>query len=514
MPIVGLCRPGSDEASGGNRYSHYTEGQTSLELFMQDAMVTYHLPGIAVAIVSGGELIWSHGYGLSDIETSIFATDTTPFYLASISKTVTATALLQLWENDHFELDEPIAGFLQFPVLNPHFSNDSITFEMLLNHTSSIRDNWGVMSPLIVQGDSPIELADYLEGYFDPEGEYYNPDFNFSSATAPGNAYSYSNIAFCLAGHLVESISGVPFERFCRDSIFDPLGMAEAGWYLADLDTTTIAMPYTWISGGYRNDGHYHLPWYPSTTFMTSSYHLGRFLAAYTNYGILDAVRILDSATVDMMTTVTAPNGLGLAWTQVTIQTEHHGNRTAWGHDGAFIGSRTKMYYAPADSTGVIVLANSNPDFTNMWFIVRKLFDLAYDRDNDGVVDLLDNCMNDPNSGQIDSDGDGYGDVCDNCDRAFNPDQLDSDWDGLGDACDLCGDVDQNGEWDIDDIMFLVNYVFGAGPPPQPLATGDVQCSGYLDIADIVYLIAYIFVGGPAPCDPDGTGESDCWKAG
>jgi outer membrane protein assembly factor BamB len=74
----------------------------------------------------------------------------------------------------------------------------------------------------------------------------------------------------------------------------------------------------------------------------------------------------------------------------------------------------------------------------------------------------------------------------------------------------LCGDADSSGDVDIDDVVFLITYIFASGPPPEPLAAGDADCSGFVDIDDVVYLINYIFASGPAPCDPDGNGVPDC----
>jgi len=74
----------------------------------------------------------------------------------------------------------------------------------------------------------------------------------------------------------------------------------------------------------------------------------------------------------------------------------------------------------------------------------------------------------------------------------------------------LCGDNDASGAVDIDDVVYLLNYIFAGGPAPDPLGSGDADCSGDVDIDDVVYLIQYIFAGGPAPCDPDGDGMPDC----
>jgi hypothetical protein len=74
----------------------------------------------------------------------------------------------------------------------------------------------------------------------------------------------------------------------------------------------------------------------------------------------------------------------------------------------------------------------------------------------------------------------------------------------------ICGDADASGDVDIDDAVYLINYIFSGGPEPEPNESGDADCSGDVDIDDVVYLIAYIFSGGNAPCDNDGDAVPDC----
>lgn len=83
-------------------------------------------------------------------------------------------------------------------------------------------------------------------------------------------------------------------------------------------------------------------------------------------------------------------------------------------------------------------------------------------------------------------------------------------WQSFGDAEFMCGDANSSGSIDIDDIVFLIAYVFQGGLPPDPVEAGDVNCSGSIDIDDIVYLVAYVFQAGDDPCDPDGNGVPDC----
>jgi len=79
-----------------------------------------------------------------------------------------------------------------------------------------------------------------------------------------------------------------------------------------------------------------------------------------------------------------------------------------------------------------------------------------------------------------------------------------------GCSIDVCGDADNSDAVDIDDVVYLISYIFSSGPAPEPLESGDADCSGDVDIDDVVYLIGYIFSGGNAPCDVDGDGEPDC----
>ena len=148
------------------------------------------------------------------------------------------------------------------------------------------------------------------------------------------------------------------------------------------------------------------------------------------------------------------------------------------------------------------------------------------DGDGDGVGNLCDNCLTIPNSSQSDFDQDGIGDVCDectdsdedgfgnpgypantclpdNCPNNYNPDQADADLDGIGDICDfLCGDANRDENVNVGDAVFLINYVFKSGSPPDPVPAGDANCDHNTDVGDAVYIVNYTFKGGASPCCP------------
>ncbi|UCF71089.1 MAG: serine hydrolase [candidate division WOR-3 bacterium] len=354
--------------------SPFFSDSAGLHTFIQDACSSYHIPGVATWACKNGQVIWQYCYGYANIDDSIHVVDTTLFMLASISKTFTATAIMQLWERGVFDLDEDINGYLPFGVRNPNYPDSIITFRMLMTHTSSIQDNWTVIDPLYVWGgDSPIPLGSFLEDYLISGGAYYDSAANFHT-WPPGSTYDYCNIAVALLGYLVEEMAD-SFPVYCQDSIFDPLSMNETSWFLAGLDTNNIAVPYHWNGSYYLPYQHYGYPDYPDGQLRTSAPQLARHLMMFMQYGMIDTVRILDSTTVDLMRTIqhqVSPEWFyGLIWYYALV-----GGRWLWGHGGSDWGVSTVAAFCPAESSAVIVLTNGEAGpGTNM--IMHALFDYA-----------------------------------------------------------------------------------------------------------------------------------------
>ena len=341
----------------------------NLDSFIVEKMDYYKIPGLAASIIKDGEIYWTGAYGFANIEDSIEVTDSTLFMLASTSKTVTGVALMQLWEKGLFDLDDDINNYLPFEVHNPNFPDSVITFRMLLTHTSSINDNWSVM-PYYV-GDSPIPLGQYLEDYLVPGGAYYYPA-NYNNF-APGTTWDYCNNAVALIGYIVEILTG-NFSTYTKDSIFIPLEMNETAWFLSELDTTHIARPYTYSGGNYQVHAHYGYSDYPAGQLRTSTLQLSKFLTAFMQGGEINNIRILDSATISLMTTVQFPQidaSQGLIWYKVLLN-----SRWIWGHPGGDLGVQTAMFYSPAEGTGVVLLCNAKGIWAGVWTtMLAVLFD-------------------------------------------------------------------------------------------------------------------------------------------
>jgi CubicO group peptidase (beta-lactamase class C family) len=327
-----------------------------------------NVPGLAAAIVKNGRIVCTGTAGMANIEEGRPVTPDTLFLVASVSKTVTATALMQLYEEGRFHLDDNINDYLPFRVSVPAAPDAPITFHQLLTHTGSIDDNdkytncpgWcqygSPISEFVTRGsDSPISLADLMRGYLVSGGAYYDEQGSFEGEP-PGSKADYSNMGIVLVGYLVEVISGVPFDEFCRERIFAPLGMKTTAWRLSDIDPSILAMPYDQTPDGkFVPFGQYGEPDYPDGMLRTSATELARFLIAYMNGGILDGHRILKPETVKAMLSSQTPlePAQGLVWFE-----DSWGNRTVWGHDGSDNGAEADMWFDPATGEGVVLLSN------------------------------------------------------------------------------------------------------------------------------------------------------------
>jgi CubicO group peptidase (beta-lactamase class C family) len=330
------------------------------------------VPGLAASVIKNGRIVCIATAGKSNIGENIPVTSDTLFLVASVSKTITVTALMQLYDQGKFQLDDDINKYLPFQIRIPGADETPITFRQLLTHTASIKD-YSLSSYITKGSDSPIPLADFVKDYFTPGGKYYNADSNFQSGP-PGTVSDYANMGIVLAGFLVETISGVPLDKYSRDNIFAPLGMNRTSWRLADINQSMLAMPYDDTPDGFKPFGHYGEANYPDGMLRTSVVELAHFLIAYMQDGAYEGQRILKEETVREMLKNQSPLDAtqGLVWFTDTI-----GDRMVWGHNGSDYGASAQMWFDPVAKEGVIIMANGN--WEDAEGLIQALFEEADD---------------------------------------------------------------------------------------------------------------------------------------
>ncbi|UCF12272.1 MAG: beta-lactamase family protein [Thermoplasmatales archaeon] len=324
---------------------------------IESMMSLAHMPALSTAIIKDNELVLAKGYGLYDRENNKEANGETIYLVASISKTFTATAIIQLYEKGYFDLDDDVNNYLSFDLRNPKYPDKNITFRMLLAHQSSLATDLPTFFMAV-----PGELAingyphPFLQELLGPGGIHYRPQLwnNYP----PGEDMYYANIGFAVLGYLVEILSGQTLEEYCRENIFEPLGMNETSFQFSNVNISKVAVPYKYLRKEYYPFIHYNVINCPAGGLRTSVVDLSHFLIAHMNDGVYDDTQILSPESVEEMHTVQYQSdtylfqyGLGFQiWTTLTD--------TYIGHSGGLYGVATKMVFRESDNIGIIMFFN------------------------------------------------------------------------------------------------------------------------------------------------------------
>jgi CubicO group peptidase (beta-lactamase class C family) len=340
-------------------------------------------PSLSLCFIKNDEVIWSNGYGFYDIENNKYASENTIYIIASITKTITGTALMQLYDQGLFDLDDDVNDYLPFSLRNPNFPDDPITFRMLLSHSSSLnyeQENidgikyyyWSNFS-----SNPPFSFYPYpwLEEHLIPNGKWYYSE-RWSKTYRPGERSMYANVNFDIIAYLVELISGESYLDYCTRYIFEPLEMYNTSFDLSTLDMDNIAFPYhyhnrkylhitelSYYLGPYTPTYNYwRIRLYPVGGLYTTVLDLSHFLIAHMNNGKYNDVQILKEETVKEMHRIQPPGNrdgayFGLAWLNDKIPFVEG---IFSGHSGGILGVTTKMFYHPSDNIGIIYFTNGD----------------------------------------------------------------------------------------------------------------------------------------------------------
>jgi CubicO group peptidase (beta-lactamase class C family) len=333
--------------------------------------------GMSVVVVKDNKVIYSKGFGVSDVLKQTPADENTIFRIASISKTITGTAIMQLYEKGKLKITEDISRYLGYKVRNPKYPDDSITCIQLMTHTSSLLDGTGYDGYLTaVYSDTIPKIKEILL----QEGKFFTTDMwaNYK----PGiDSFTYCNLAFGILGSIVEKISGERFDEYCRKHILIPLGM-NSSFNVLDIDLNKLAVLYrkqdsVWVAQyddykvikpKVRNLTNYKLGdngsiFSPQGGLRTSALDLSKFMRMHMNGGIFNGTRILNDTTVALMHKIYwSGSGLSGFYKKkgLTIQTTEDliPGETLLGHSGEAYGLLSDMYFSKDNKFGIVLMTN------------------------------------------------------------------------------------------------------------------------------------------------------------
>ena len=204
--------------------------------------------GLAVGIVRDDSLAWFHGYGLADTAAKTPIAEDTVFRIGSITKTFTAIAVMQLWEQGLVDLDAPANDYLRaFRLVPVKADVRPPTVRHLLTHTAGL-GYWRRLSDLLRPGVGSGVRAGRSGAA--PLARYYRRGLPVE--VEPGTKWMYSNHGFATLGQIVEDVSGQPLDRYLREHIFEPMGMEHTDLIRSDRVRPQLATGYTLNSRGLR----------------------------------------------------------------------------------------------------------------------------------------------------------------------------------------------------------------------------------------------------------------------
>lgn len=342
--VIGVSPPASAQSVAADPhvdaqielFSNWLEGQIEIR----------GLPGIVVGVVSGDDLIWSQGFGHADLASERPMETSTRFRMASHSKLFTATAIMQLREQGLLRLDDPVEEYLPwFSYQTASADDPPVTIEHLLTHSSGLpreaSSHWT---------DFDFPTADEVRALMPDRVAPFSPEVR----------WKYSNLAYTIAGMVIEEVSGMSWADYLQQNIFDPLGMS----------ASSVDRPDPMMATGYGSrmpDGSRQI--FPfvdargmaAATGLTSTVEdMARFVSAQFREGARGDDRLLSTSSLREMHRVRM---LETTWTRgqgIGFSVQRRDGTLYVGHGGGYPGYTTNTSIQLDSEVGVIVLTNTN----------------------------------------------------------------------------------------------------------------------------------------------------------
>jgi|SRR5215469_5415021 len=321
--------------------------RSELQPLIEDFMRQQQVPGLAIGLIQGGQLVYAHGFGVTDL-----AHDHDPvtprslFHMASITKTFVATSIMQLVEAGKINLDAPVVQYLPyFRLADDRYP--TITVRQMVTHTSGMPD----------VEDYEWDKPQYDDGALE---RYVRSVSNQKLIFAPGTDFRYSNMAFEVLGDLISKVSGESFDDYVQQQILTPLKMKDSTLLIKKASPGLM----TW---GHERDlsGHvfpskvypYNRMHSPSSNLHSNVEDMARWALANLNHGELDGRRILKEQTYDIIWKpahkLTDGRVVGISW----FLGEYRGQATV-SHGGGDTGYATFLMLLPEKKMAVVLMAN------------------------------------------------------------------------------------------------------------------------------------------------------------
>lgn len=327
--------------------------------FIIEKMSEYKMPGVSIAIVKGGEVIYARGYGYRDIDRMVPASPGTIYGIGSITKSFTAIAVMTLYERGLLDLWDPVSKYTGFDL---SVLGEPVTIHHLLTHSSGIpalayaeafiRGSLGLDSKWLPLS-SPEDVIAFMSG------------FNEWIEDRPGSKFFYLNEGYVILGKIIERASGVSYEEYVKKNILEPLGMHRSYFRREDVERDSdVAVGYIVDREGKLIPSKFPYGVTADGGLLSNPIDMARYVSMLLNWGLYGGVEVISRKSIEAMETphiklpyesVTADYyGYGLM-----IKADFYGRKLV-GHGGSVLTYTAYMGYIRGDNIGVILMANSS----------------------------------------------------------------------------------------------------------------------------------------------------------
>ncbi|QMV44160.1 serine hydrolase domain-containing protein [Cohnella cholangitidis] len=310
--------------------------EKKVDEIVEQGMRNYDIPGLSLGIVKGDRVVYLKGYGVAD-DSGREVTPQTPFMLGSVSKSFTALAVMQLAEQGKIDLDTAVRRYLPELRLEDPGGARQVTVRDLLNQTSGISTYDG--RDILTAGNQSLE-------------EVVRRQSNLRLTKPAGTAFQYSNTNYILLGEIVRRISGLDYEQYIEDRIFDRLDMRNSFTRKSEAETNGLASGYQSVFGKMiSTDPKIHRSSVPAGYIISSAEDMTHYVIAQMNGGTYLHAAVISSEGMKAMHQSSAVFPYGMGWF-TDARTISHGGDTENFHSDVIM--------IPESEWAIVVLMNTN----------------------------------------------------------------------------------------------------------------------------------------------------------
>lgn len=371
--LISVLPAASQQETHQQQFEHWIE---HLDEQMQQMIEKDHVPNAVIAVVADDEIVFLKGYGFAEWESKEQVDpEKHLFRVGSVSKVFTWTALMQLYEQGKINLDDDINRYLDFEPRYPkHYIGESqpITIAHLMSHTAGFED---VMQGLFSFSEQPL-LRDYVI--------QHQPARIFP----PGEVMGYSNYGTSLAGYIVERVSGMPFEDYIKENVFEPLGMYHSTFRqpLPQELAPRMVTAYRWINDEYHPGNFEFMP-VPAGALSLTATDMARFIQAGLNSGENEYGVLLKPEThAQMVSPLKVYNPLVAGMAHGYMHGMMNG-QTVIQHGGSTSIFDAGLYLLPDINAGIFI-AYSGGKYSGHIGIMRDFMDTFFEEEDSDPIPL------------------------------------------------------------------------------------------------------------------------------